>query len=92
MVLKPILVFSLGLDQAEQYQDFSMVLQYKTKELFILDQIPFLGQPFIFRGDLALTYPIGRVKNEKRQLGITAIGFFSTILYGETEFTVLLMI
>ena len=33
----------------------------------------------------------GRVKNEKRQLGITAIGFFSTILYGETEFTVLLM-
>jgi hypothetical protein len=34
---------------------------------------------------------LGRVKNEKSQLGITAICFFGTILYGETEFTALLM-
>ena len=33
---------------------------------------------------------IGRVKDEKSQLGITAICFFGTILYGETEFTALL--
>ena len=34
---------------------------------------------------------LGRVKNEKIQLGITAICFFGTILYGETEFTALSM-
>ena len=34
---------------------------------------------------------IGRVKDEKSQLGITAICFFGTILYGETEFTALSM-
>jgi hypothetical protein len=32
-----------------------------------------------------------RVKNEKSQLGITAITFFGTILYGETELTAFLM-
>jgi hypothetical protein len=36
-------------------------------------------------------WTIGRVKDEKSQLGITAICFFGTILYGETEFTSLLM-
>jgi hypothetical protein len=35
--------------------------------------------------------PLGRVKDEKSQLGITAICFYGTILYGETEFTALLM-
>jgi hypothetical protein len=34
---------------------------------------------------------LGRVKDEKSQLGITAICFFGTILHGETEFTALLM-
>ena len=36
-------------------------------------------------------WPLGRVKDEKSQLGITAICFFGTILHGETEFTALLM-
>ena len=36
-------------------------------------------------------YRLGRVKDEKSQLGITAICFFGTILYGETEFIALLM-
>ena len=35
---------------------------------------------------------LGRVKDEKSQLGITAICFFGTILCGETEFTALLML
>ena len=39
----------------------------------------------------SLMYSVGRVKNEKIQLGITAICFFGTILYGETEFTALSM-
>ena len=34
---------------------------------------------------------LGRVKDEENQLGITAICFFGTILYGETEFTALLI-
>jgi hypothetical protein len=34
---------------------------------------------------------VGRVKDEQSQLGITAICFFGTILYGETEFTAILI-
>jgi hypothetical protein len=34
---------------------------------------------------------LGQVKDEKSQLGITAICFFDIIFYGETEFTALLM-
>ena len=37
------------------------------------------------------SWTLGRVKDEKSQLGITAICFFGTILHGETEFTALLM-
>jgi hypothetical protein len=37
------------------------------------------------------TCTLGRVKDEKSKLGITAICFFGTILDGETEFTALLM-
>ena len=40
---------------------------------------------------LSLTATIGRVNDEKSQLGITAICFFGTILDGETEFTAHLM-
>jgi hypothetical protein len=36
-------------------------------------------------------WPLGRVKDGKSQLGITALCFFCTFLYGETEFTALLM-
>ena len=42
-------------------------------------------------GKLRWIGTFGRVKNEKSQLGITAICFFGTILHGETEFTALLM-
>jgi hypothetical protein len=35
--------------------------------------------------------PVGRVKDEQSQLGITAICFFGTIFYGETEFTAILI-
>ena len=34
---------------------------------------------------------LGRVKDEKSRLGIIALCFFGTILYGETEFIALLM-
>jgi hypothetical protein len=40
---------------------------------------------------LDFIWALGRVKDEKSQLGITAICFFGTILHGETEFTALLM-
>ena len=42
------------------------------------------------RAFMIAAYALGRVKHEKSQLGITATCFFGTILYGETEFTVLL--
>jgi hypothetical protein len=65
-------------EAAENFQHSCTVCEHITAEL-----VP---------SSLYSLYTVGRVKDEKSQLGITAICFFGTILYGETEFTALLMI
>ena len=62
-----------------------MVLQ----ELVVSHQDTLYSQPH--SPHQAYSGTLGRVKDEKSQLGITAICFFDTILYGESEFTALLM-
>ena len=54
------------------------------------------GSPLRFFLQQKSTWPfsgptVGRVKDDKSQLGITSICFFGTIVYGETEFIALLM-